>query len=126
MKKKSILVLFSSLVLGLGILTACSTDKKEAQSSDTNISSTISEVEEKSSSSQSDSSETSESSTEEEQVLEMDITQIQQGNYQSVNGTWENGVGQSVEIKGDTLIFTDITNQKNLVRLMVYLLIFQV
>ncbi|MGL5685144.1 MAG: DUF6287 domain-containing protein [Vagococcus fluvialis] len=111
MKKKSIFVLFSSLVLGLGILTACSTDKKEAQS-DTNISSTISEVEEKSSSSQSDSSETSESSTEEEQVLEMDIAQIQQGNYQSVNGTWENGVGQSVEIKGDTLIFTDITNQK--------------
>ena len=108
MKKKSMVVLLSSLVLGIGVLSACSTDKKE-EVSETKVSSTTTDVKEESSSFE---SQTSESSTEEVEVLEMDIAEIQQGNYASVNGTWQNDVGQSIEIKDNTLVFTDITNQK--------------
>ena len=108
MKKKSMVVLLSSLVLGIGVLSACSTDKKE-EVSETKVSSTTTDVKEESSSFE---SQTSESSTEEIEVLEMDIAEIQQGNYASVNGTWQNDVGQSIEIKDNTLVFTDITNQK--------------
>lgn len=108
MKKKSMVVLLSSLVLGMGVLSACSTDKKE-EVSETKVSSTTTDVKEESSSFE---SQTSESSTEEVEVLEMDIAEIQQGNYASVNGTWQNDVGQSIEIKDNTLVFTDITNQK--------------
>lgn len=108
MKKKSMVILLSSLVLGMGVLSACSMDKKE-EVSETKVSSITTDVKEESSSSESQSSE---SSTEEVKALEMDIAEIQQGNYASVNGTWENGVGQSIEIKDNTLVFTDITNQK--------------
>lgn len=108
MKKKSMVVLLSVLVLGMGGLTACSTDKPK-ETSESKVSSSTTDVREESVSSESQSIE---SSSEEIEILEMDIAEIKQGNYTSVNGRWENEVGQSIEIKENTLVFTDITNQK--------------
>lgn len=49
----------------------------------------------------------------EEQVTEaMNLSQIQQGEYSSINGVWGNGLGNTIFIENNTMNFTDISNQK--------------
>ncbi|OTN88646.1 hypothetical protein A5819_001127 [Enterococcus sp. 7E2_DIV0204] len=42
----------------------------------------------------------------------MDLSQIQQGDYSNLNGTWGNGLGNTIFIENNTMSFTDISNQK--------------
>lgn len=52
----------------------------------------------------------------EEQINEviesMDLSQIQQGDFTSLNGTWVNGLGNTIFVENATMSFTDISNQK--------------
>ncbi|WP_249921886.1 DUF6287 domain-containing protein [Candidatus Enterococcus palustris] len=43
---------------------------------------------------------------------EMNLSQIQQGDYSSLNGIWENGLGNTIFVENTTMSFTDISNQK--------------
>lgn len=47
-----------------------------------------------------------------EVIESMDLSQIQQGDYSSLNGTWVNGLGNTIFVANNTMSFTDISNQK--------------
>lgn len=51
-------------------------------------------------------------SNEQEEVIEvMTLSQIQQGDYSSLNGTWGNGLGNTIFVENNKMNFTDISNQ---------------
>lgn len=47
-----------------------------------------------------------------EVIESMDLSQIQQGDFTSLNGTWVNGLGNTIFVANNTMSFTDISNQK--------------
>lgn len=47
-----------------------------------------------------------------EAIESMNLSQIQQGDFTSLNGTWVNGLGNTIFVENATMSFTDISNQK--------------
>lgn len=47
-----------------------------------------------------------------EAIESMNLSQIQQGDFTSLNGTWVNGLGNTIFVANNTMSFTDISNQK--------------
>lgn len=91
-------------------LTVSSTESKETKEtteSTTEQSSTVQDAQE--------TNESHEDTSEEqptEAIQSMNISQIQQGDYSSLNGTWGNGLGNTIFVANNTMSFTDISNQK--------------
>jgi len=129
-KKMKRTILFGLCMVFFGILVGCNNSAKS--SVDTAISSSSStetteltasskettESITKQSSTVQDTKETDESQEQvkEEQANEvteeMNLSQIQQGDYSSLNGTWVNGLGNTIFVENTTMSFTDISNQK--------------
>lgn len=42
----------------------------------------------------------------------MALDEVKAGNYKSLNGTWQNGLGNQIAVKNETMQFTDITSNK--------------
>lgn len=81
-------------------------ETKETTEQTTEQSSTVQDTKETASSSE------QEKEASEEQVIEaMDLSQIQQGEYSSLNGVWKNGLGNTIFVGNTTMSFTDISNQ---------------
>lgn len=88
-------------------LTVSSTESKETTESTTEQSSTVQDTKE--------TDESREEANEEqpnEVTQSMNLSQIQQGDYSSLNGTWVNGLGNTIFVANNTMSFTDISNQK--------------
>nr|WP_242596532.1 DUF6287 domain-containing protein [Enterococcus plantarum] len=47
-----------------------------------------------------------------EAIESMNLSQIQQGDFTSLNGTWVNGLGNTIFVANNTMSLTDISNQK--------------
>ncbi|MGM0219173.1 hypothetical protein IGI43_002294 [Enterococcus sp. AZ126] len=132
MKKVKRTILFGFCTVLLGELVGCShldkssADTVESSSAKVMTESTVSSKEAKAtteitteqSSSVQETKEADElnASEKEEQVKVvtevMNLAQIQQGDYSSLNGTWENGLGKTIYVENNTMTFTDISNQE--------------
>ncbi|MEI5993858.1 DUF6287 domain-containing protein [Candidatus Enterococcus mansonii] len=88
--------------------TKVTSSSKETKASTTEQSSTVQNTKETDKSEE----EVKEEPTAEVAPVEMNLSQIQQGDYSSLNGAWGNGLGQTIFVENNTIKFTDISNQK--------------
>ncbi|MGX7137526.1 DUF6287 domain-containing protein [Enterococcus silesiacus] len=126
---KRTILLGLSLVF-LGVLVGCNNSGKSSVDTATTSSSSrettelttsIKETTERTTTQSSIVQETKETDGSQEQAREeqaneaiesMNLSQIQQGDFTSLNGTWVNGLGNTIFVANNTMSLTDISNQK--------------
>ena len=132
MKKGNRTVVLGFCIVSLGLLAGCNNPKKPSADTDKSSASTkvtteltassketkvtkettVPTPEQSSTAQETKETEESHEQTKEEVPKVMDLAQIQQGDYSSLNGTWGNGLGNTIFIENNTMSFTDISNQK--------------
>lgn len=132
MKKIKRTILLGVCIIFLGLLAGCNNPKKTSADTDKSSASTkvtteltassketketkettAPTTEQSSTAQETKETEESHEQTKEEVAKVMDLAQIQQGDYSSLNGTWGNGLGNTIFIENTTMSFTDISNQK--------------
>lgn len=53
------------------------------------------------------------SEEQESEKITMNIKEIGNGHYQSINGIWKNDLGNTIEVDNDQITFSDVTNNSN-------------